>query len=339
MRLLAGMLQLPPWRYFPLRVHVLSEEHAKTFRGEAQRGTADRLGLGLTLCARGEAVCRCVAPAWPSRLLKMSTPCIAHHLAPLLLSGICPNPAPFPVLVAPMEQLPLKPGGADAADASGGEEEEEEEEEVPGAASMASGSGPDVESDEGTPRGSARTRARRLSAGSGADSGPGSAGGGGSELGGCDDDVHGVGQDLAAWMEEQGGKQQRQLDAGTEAAGSKIRAGRRGKGKGGAEGDGGGGGEGQPRGSRCELCQRAVERHVLGCSSCSCEFHIECLGQHFAACEHSGQDAAWLRGGACPSCGQQLNWMDLLTSMKAYGSAAAQAPSGAMSRRCAASLA
>jgi hypothetical protein len=34
MRLLAGMLGLSPWRYLPLTLHIATEGHAKTFRGE-----------------------------------------------------------------------------------------------------------------------------------------------------------------------------------------------------------------------------------------------------------------------------------------------------------------
>jgi len=33
MRLLAGMLGLSPWRYLPLTLQLLSEEHAKTWTG------------------------------------------------------------------------------------------------------------------------------------------------------------------------------------------------------------------------------------------------------------------------------------------------------------------
>lgn len=133
----------------------------------------------------------------------------------------------------------------------------------------------------------------------------------------------------------------------------------------GVEGGEAAGGKGRQKGSRCELCERAIDRYVLWCPTCSSEFHIHCLGERFVedsssiqqqlgatpAVAHAGSFSSsgssggavgggvggpWLSGGVCPACGVRLDWLDLVTRMKGYGGVAGEqqkAPGGSR-RRC-----
>jgi hypothetical protein len=175
----------------------------------------------------------------------------------------------------------------------------------------------------------------------------GGGGGSGSSDGGWGDDMQdvydldlGSARDLVIDLSQQ---------AEAEGAAQKPKGGRKGKTAAaaaaaeGAEGDDSTA-EGRRKGSRCALCGAAIDRYVLGCHCCAAEFHIQCLGDRFAA-DHSnagaggssssgggGGGAPWLAGGACPACSSKLDWLDLVVKMKGYGGAAGE-PGGAMRGR------
>jgi hypothetical protein len=65
-----------------------------------------------------------------------------------------------------------------------------------------------------------------------------------------------------------------------------------------AKGEAGSGGA-RGGGTRCALCERAIERYVMGCGGCGARFHIQCLGERFA----EEQQAAATAGGSLPPPG------------------------------------
>lgn len=84
----------------------------------------------------------------------------------------------------------------------------------------------------------------------------------------------------------------------------------------------------RPGGSRrsasttCALCGKAANRTWVQCG-CGCRTHIECLARHFLqadpATASSTSSGAMPSRGACPGCGQQLTWMQALSSTQNAG--------------------
>ena len=104
----------------------------------------------------------------------------------------------------------------------------------------------------------------------------------------------------------------------------------------------------------CHCCSKAISRHVMTCSSCGSHYHVECLQQAFLQQQQQqqavgpgqsaltttaaaaaggvngiisggdGSSSGLVHQGRCLSCGEQLLWLELLSSMKSY--AEPQAP-------------
>ncbi|KAI7845282.1 hypothetical protein COHA_001125 [Chlorella ohadii] len=78
----------------------------------------------------------------------------------------------------------------------------------------------------------------------------------------------------------------------------------------------------------CKLCSRAANRTWVPCSCCGVRTHVECLARHFLQ-NSGGNGSGSLAGGpasgllpsrgACPGCGAQLTWMEVLQSVDNVG--------------------
>ncbi|GFR44115.1 hypothetical protein Agub_g5277 [Astrephomene gubernaculifera] len=219
--------------------------------------------------------------------------------------NVASAPAHVRVFTAPMEDLPraLNDMDEDCSEGDGGGEEGNEEQRIGGTQQAGRGGG-------GGSKGQHRQGAAGEDGaedGGGGDS-DGSGGGGTSSAGGEGSDDEPVEIDGCQEKRLPAAKAAAQAACGSHqpaAAGTAAAAAAR---------------------QRCHICQVAIQRHILVCSTCGVYFHLDCLAAKWCSAEAAsggGQERQRFGGvpeqGHCPACGTLHGWMTMLQGMQTVG--------------------